>query len=41
MQNTMNLDQKDILTLIGRFLRSCCWLYSEGRGCFKKIGITL
>ena len=36
MQNTVNLDQKDILTLIGRFLRSCCWLYSEGHERFKK-----
>ena len=32
----MNLDQKDVLTLIGRFLRSCWWLYSDGRGSFKK-----
>ena len=32
----MNLDQKDILTLIGRFLRSCWWLYSDGHGSFKK-----
>ena len=39
----MNLDQKDILTLIGRFLRSCWWLYSDGHGSLKKkkIGITL
>ena len=36
VQNTMNLDQKDILTLIGRFLRSCWWLYSDGRGSLKK-----
>ena len=30
-----------ILTLIGRFSRSCWWLYSDGRRSLKKIDIAL